>query len=163
IMKEYNRMVPAGVLVEDSVSGRVRLAPGGRPVAMYQLSERDIRQFVRGTALLSELLFAAGARKIYLPFEGVPPLTSSDDVKELRSRKIEKWSIEVGTVHIMGTAAIGGDERRHVCDSFGQVYGTKGLHVADASMFPSPVGVNPMGTIMALATRNAEWILETGV
>jgi choline dehydrogenase-like flavoprotein len=35
------------------------------------------------------------------------------------------------------------------------------LLVADASLFPSPVGVNPMETIMALATRNAERFLES--
>ena len=36
----------------------------------------------------------------------------------------------------------------------------EGLVVSDASLFPTPVGVNPMETILALATRNAERILE---
>ena len=49
-----------------------------------------------------------------------------------------------------------------VCDSFGRVYDADGLWVADASLFPSPIGVNPMETIMALATRNAERLLDTG-
>jgi choline dehydrogenase-like flavoprotein len=40
------------------------------------------------------------------------------------------------------------------------VYDTEGLYVADASLFPSPIGINPMETIMALATRNGERILE---
>ena len=31
---------------------------------------------------------------------------------------------------------------------------------ADASLFPSPIGVNPMETIMALSTRNAVRILD---
>jgi choline dehydrogenase-like flavoprotein len=56
---------------------------------------------------------------------------------------------------------MGGDPTRHVCDSYGRVYNTDGLYVADASLFPSPIGINPMETIMALATRNAERILET--
>ena len=30
-----------------------------------------------------------------------------------------------------------------------------GLIVADASLFPGPVGINPMETVMALAKRNA--------
>lgn len=55
----------------------------------------------------------------------------------------------------MGTAAMGGDATRHVCDPLGRVRNTAGLYVADASLFPSPVAVNPMETIMALSSRCA--------
>jgi choline dehydrogenase-like flavoprotein len=68
--------------------------------------------------------------------------------------------LELFTVHMMGTAAMGGDPVRHVCDSFGRVHDTQGLYVADASLFPTPIGLNPMATIMALATRNAQRFLE---
>jgi len=33
--------------------------------------------------------------------------------------------------------------------------------VADASLFPGPIGINPMETIMALATRVAARLLES--
>ena len=81
--------------------------------------------------------------------------------RALFARKIPKRALEVMTVHMMGTARMGGDRTRHVCDSWGKVYDADGLWVADASLFPSPIGVNPMETIMALATRNAEHMLET--
>ena len=32
--------------------------------------------------------------------------------------------------------------------------------VADASLFPTPVRVNPMETIMALATRSAGYVID---
>jgi choline dehydrogenase-like flavoprotein len=160
IMKDYHRMVTAGMLVEDTVTGRVRVTPGGRPVAFYSLADVDAERLVRGTALLCELLFAAGARRIVLPFEGVPDLCGPDEVRRIYQRKIPKEAMELMTVHLMGTARMGGDPARHVCDSYGKVYDTEGLYVADASLFPSPIGVNPMETIMALATRNAERILE---
>jgi choline dehydrogenase-like flavoprotein len=35
-----------------------------------------------------------------------------------------------------------------------------GLFVADASLFPGPLGINPMETIVALAMRNARRLLE---
>src|SRR5262249_24056173 len=155
LMGGYNRLVSAGILVEDTVAGRVVALPGGTPAVFYQLSDLDAERIVRGCALLGELLFAAGAREVIMPFEGVPRLRSPDDVRRMRSRAIPKKAIDLMTVHIMGTARMGGDPSRHVCDSFGRVYDAEGLWVADASLFPSPIGVNPMETIMALATRNA--------
>jgi choline dehydrogenase-like flavoprotein len=35
-----------------------------------------------------------------------------------------------------------------------------GLIVADASLFPGPIGINPMETIIALALRNARRLIE---
>jgi choline dehydrogenase-like flavoprotein len=38
-----------------------------------------------------------------------------------------------------------------VADPSGQVYGVKGLYIADASGFPTASGVNPMLSTMALS------------
>jgi choline dehydrogenase-like flavoprotein len=159
-MRDYHKIVNAGMLLEDSQAGRVRLV-GGRPVAFYELSDFDAQRLVRGTALLCEMLFAAGAKRIASPFEGFPDLHTVDDVKKLYAHPVPKHAMELFTVHIMGTARMGGDPTRHVCDSYGKVHDAEGLWVSDASLFPSPIGVNPMETIMALATRNAERMLET--
>jgi choline dehydrogenase-like flavoprotein len=160
IMRDYNRMVIAGVLVEDTVAGRVRLGPAGQPMVFYQLTPVDVRRLLKGCLLVSELLFEVGAERIYTPFDGIPPLRSVDDLRLLRERRIDSSAMEVATVHIMGTAAMGSDPRRHVCDPYGRVYGTSGLFVVDASLFPGPLGVNPMETIMALSTRVSERALE---
>lgn len=160
LMRDYHRIVNAGLLLEDSRLGRVRLGPGGQPLAFYDFSDDDARRAVKATALLCELLFAAGAKRIASPFHGVPDLTSADDVKRLHAHPVKKEAIELFTVHLMGTARMGSDPARHVCDSYGKVHGWRGLWISDASLFPSPIGVNPMETIMALSTRNAERILE---
>jgi choline dehydrogenase-like flavoprotein len=162
IMSDYGRLVTGGILVEDTVFGSVRTL-FGRPQAFYQMSDFDAERLVRGIALLAELLFAAGAKRVVLPFDDVPDLLGPDDARRLFARKIPKKALEVMTVHMMGTARMGGDRARHVCDAYGKVYDAEGLWVADASLFPSPIGVNPMETIMALATRNAERLLETTV
>jgi choline dehydrogenase-like flavoprotein len=159
-MAEYDHVVTAGVLVEDSSTGLVRARSGGRAVASYALDDRDAAAIARGIALLSEAMFAAGARRVMVPFEGYPDLTSGDDLPALRDAPVDKRGMELFTVHMMGTAAMGADPGRHVCDPFGRVFGAEGLHVADAGLFPSPPGVNPMETIMALATRNAERFLS---
>ena len=161
VLDQYARTVVGGFLVEDTVSGRVRLV-AGQPVATYQLSEQDRERIVRGTGLMCELLFAAGAQRIVLPFDGVPDLRSPDDVRRLHGANIPLSCMEVVTVHIMGTARMGEDPTRHVVDSWGRFHELSGLWVADASLFPGPIGVNPMQTIMALATRVAARILDAG-
>jgi len=160
LMRDYNKMVIAGMLVEDTHMGRVRILPNGKPVATYQLSDFDASKLVRGTALLCELLFEAGAKRIILPFGGVGELHSPDDVRTIFADQIPKSSIEVLTVHMMGTARMGSDRSRAVVNDYGMVYDADGLMVCDASLFPSPIGVNPMETIMTLATRNAGHLIE---
>lgn len=159
LLRDYDRTVVAGVLIEDTVTGRVRTV-AGQPVPTYALSERDRERIVRATALVCEAMFAAGAKRILLPFEGVPDLRSPDDVPGLYAARVPLSAMEVVTVHLMGTAPIGGDRTRHVCDPWGKVHDADGLYVADASLFPTPIGVNPMETIMALATRAAARLLD---
>jgi len=62
----------------------------------------------------------------------------------------------------MGTARAGRDPRTSACDPFGRVRGARDLYVADASLFPTDAGVNPMVTVMALAARVARAIHEDG-
>ena len=159
LMDQYDHMVLAGMLCEDTTTGRVRTL-AGRPQPFYQLAEADAANLKRGVSLLSELLFAAGARRILLPFHGAPDLYGPDDARRLLDRDIPARTWEVVTVHMMGTARMGGDRAAAVTSPFGEVHEADRLFVADASLFPTPIGVNPMETIMALATHAAAHIIE---
>ena len=55
----------------------------------------------------------------------------------------------------MGGCAMANDPAHGVVDPFGAVFGCEGLYVADGSILPGPVGVNPSMTIAALAERIA--------
>ena len=65
------------------------------------------------------------------------------------------------TVHPLGGCPMGRDAREGVVDTYGEVFGYPGLYVADGSVMPGPVGVNPSLTIAALADRSAESLLTT--
>ena len=47
-----------------------------------------------------------------------------------------------------------------VTDSYGRVHGIPWLYVADSSLFPNSLEINPYLTIMALADRVAETVRE---
>jgi choline dehydrogenase-like flavoprotein len=59
------------------------------------------------------------------------------------------------TAHIMGTARMGDDPGRSVCDRYGRSHDVDGLHIADGSVFVSSGPGNPTLTLMALALRAA--------
>jgi cholesterol oxidase len=63
------------------------------------------------------------------------------------------------TVHPLGGCAMARDADHGVVDSYGRVFGSDGLYVADGSILPGPVGVNPSMTIAALAERIARRML----
>jgi choline dehydrogenase-like flavoprotein len=159
LMQHYNHMVVAGLLCEDTTTGRVRTI-AGRPQAFYHLAERDAANIQRGLVLLCELLFAAGARRVLLPFHSAHEAHSADDARRVLSGQIPRSQWEVVTVHMMGTARMGSDRSRAVTDAFGFVHDAERLLVADASVFPTPSRVNPMETIMALATRSAAHVID---
>lgn len=55
------------------------------------------------------------------------------------------------TAHILGGATMGRTPEEGVCDSKGRVYGYDNFYVADGSIVPANLGVNPSLTITALS------------
>jgi cholesterol oxidase len=65
------------------------------------------------------------------------------------------------TVHPLGGCAMSKDKTNGVVDPDGNVYDVPNLSIADGSVLPGPVGINPALTIAALAHRHAEHLIET--
>lgn len=159
-MKEARRMLFAGVLLEDTGRGVVKNFMNRNPIMIYNLNDYDFYRLRRGAALLSLLLFTVGAKKVILPFRSLPEIKSPDHIYKIFDSGIKKEHLELMTVHIMGTAKMSREPKRGVTDMWGRVYGVENLFVADASLFPSPVGVNPMLSIMAVSMKVGDYIFE---
>ena len=69
--------------------------------------------------------------------------------------------MSLSTVHAFSSCPMGENENICAVDSFGKVHGFENLYISDASIIPDAPGVNPQGTIMALALRNAKHFLES--
>ncbi len=110
------------------------------------------RSSATGLARLDELLRAAGAREVHLPLpRGVAP------------ERARVGDLKLMAFHPLGTARADRDAARGVLDGDLRVHGVEGLYVADGSVMPSSLGVNPQITIMALATRLAYHLLGRSV
>lgn len=64
------------------------------------------------------------------------------------------------TVHSLGGCPMGAGWHEGVVDEWGEVFGRRGLFVADGAVMPGPVGPNPGLTIAALADRFAGRMIE---
>ena len=141
LMLGHRHVAQCGLMVSDTSRGRVRSVLG-RPVVRYDLNDADTATFKTGLARLEELMRAAGARDVVLPVGRPLADATARDLKLM-------------AFHPLGTARAHRDPRHGVVDEHLRVHGTEGVHVADGSAVPGPLGVNPQITIMALATRLA--------
>lgn len=160
LLQRYNNMVMSGVLVEDSSTGTVRRGPFGVAIPRYDITDHDHARFLKGTRLLAEMHFEMGAERVLLPFTNLHEARSMDDLAKIDEKVQRAETLELFTVHLMGTARMGADPTSSVVDLDGQLWELPGAYVADASLFPTAIGVNPQITIMALATRVAHRMLE---
>ncbi len=147
-MAIYYAMITGG-------SGSVRRMPAWRdPLVKFAFSEQDMRDLADGTRKLCELLFAAGAEALYPTVAGAEPLHSLDDLDRVAD-PLPHGRTSLMTIHLFSTCPMGKDETRCVTDSFGRVHGHDDLYIADASLLCTAPGVNPQGSVMAFARRNA--------
>ncbi|MDX6635408.1 MAG: hypothetical protein QOF06_1611 [Solirubrobacterales bacterium] len=151
-MLDFGRIGSIGVQLRDTSVGAVGLANDGALRASYHLNHEDTRKVIFGIARAAEIHFAAGAKEVYpnIPRAGV---LRPGDLATFEASRFKPSELRLEAFHPMATARISADPRRGVCAVDGSVYGTTGLYVADASLFPTAVGVNPMMTIIAFAKQ----------
>jgi choline dehydrogenase-like flavoprotein len=99
-------------------------------------------------------LYAAGASEVYPQLAGIPTLAEKE-IAELEASPPSPSALRLEAFHPMGTARMDADPTSGVVDTDGAMHGAEGLYVADGSLLPSSIGVNPMMTIIAMASQVA--------
>jgi len=158
LMWNFPRVAAFGAMVHDHTRGRVRPGLFGLPFITYNLEKEDLHKAVKAIAYTAEIYFAAGAKKVYPTIPWLPEITSPRQISEVLTGPVKASDLEMMAFHPMGTCRMGTRPDRSVTDPWGETFDVKNLFVADASLFPSCLGVNPMQSIMGFATRNAEYI-----
>ncbi len=155
----FGKVGSIGVHLSDESAGRVGAAGDGSLRVTYKLTDDDARRLTFGIARAAEIHFAAGATEVY-PNIGRVGALRPEQLSEFEATAFKPSELHLEAFHPMGTARIAADPGEGVCASDGSVNGTTGLYVADASLFPTSVGVNPMMTVIAFSKRIANGIAE---
>lgn len=160
IVKNYRHFTSFGFMIKDTSEGRLRWRPFLGPVYTYSLTRTDVERMRQAIVFLAKLFFEGGAKTVYV-MACIPGniLKGPEDIARIESAPLRADDLEVMAFHPLGTARMGRSPAQGVCDPWHQVFGTPGLYICDGSVVPSPLGVNPQETIMALATRLSEHLL----
>ncbi len=164
-LEHFERLQMILVLACDDAlpDQRVKLDKHGHAVVDYRLTEPTIAAMVKASRAAARIFFAAGATAVHAPSARPMRLTKAD-LESLDTRIHEDLfkpgTVSVSAAHLMGGCRMGTDPQRSVTTPQGQVHGRPWLYVADASLFPAALEINPYLTIMALAERVAEHVAE---
>jgi len=158
-MLDFGHVGSIGVHLSDRSSGRVGLAGDSSLRATYKLTADDARRLTFGIARAAEIHFAAGASEVY-PNIGRVGVLRPGQLAEFEATVFKPSELRLEAFHPMGTAQIAADPGEGACAADGSVNGATGLYVADASLFPTSVGVNPMMTVIAFAKQVSRGIAE---
>ena len=164
-MRAFPRLQMILVLACDHVhdQNRVTIDAHGRPVVHYQFTPEVAESLVRGAIASAKIFFAAGATRVHLPVAPTPTIEATDAARLdaiAGECRFVPGKTAVSAAHLQGGCAMGRSPQDSVTNAHGQVHGRPWLFVADASLFPNSVEINPYLTIMALADRVAAKILD---
>jgi choline dehydrogenase-like flavoprotein len=161
-LSEYRHIAMWCHAVRAESAGTVRPGMfGGKPVVRYTLDRPDMERFRQGMLKLAHQHFAAGARAIIPGISGMPYQLKPDQVGLMEQAPLDPRAYIAILSHLFGGCVMGRDAKSSVTDVHGRVHGVDGLVVADASVIPTNLGVNPQHTIMALAQIFATELLES--
>ncbi|MBF0137739.1 MAG: GMC family oxidoreductase [Magnetococcales bacterium] len=134
--------------------GRVIVPPLLRhPIPFWHMQAAQWRDLATALRQLSRLLFAAGADTLWPSVAGTEPLHHVGELSRLPNT-LPARDTRLMTIHLMGSCPMGEHPGQAVTDSFGRVHGQNNLYVCDASLLCDAPGVNPQGSVMAMARRN---------
>ncbi|KOM48294.1 hypothetical protein LR48_Vigan07g199800 [Vigna angularis] len=135
---------------------------------IYKLAGVDEKNLQKGIDKVLRILVAAGAKEIgthhnkgrTLNVKQVSYHEFEKFVKEESSRPLADLSTPLCSAHQMGSCRMGSNLKQSVVNETRETWEMEGLYVADTSVFPTVLGMNPMVTVQAIAYCVAQSVLE---
>ncbi|XP_024986540.1 long-chain-alcohol oxidase FAO4A [Cynara cardunculus var. scolymus] len=164
-MTKFSRTAHIFALARDKGSGEL----GQKSSISYQMDIIDEENLKRGLEKSLRILAAAGAEEIgthnnkgrTINVKKVSYRELEKFVREESSRALRDLSTPICSAHQMGSCRMGVTGKGSAVNPMGETWEVEGLYVADASVFPTALGVNPMVTVQAIAYCTAQSVLES--
>ena len=159
-MKKYHHSAVAGVLIQDEANGSVTLNWSKDAIINYSLSEFDGELLIKGITKAAQIFFRAGATRVITGHFQKTILDSENDLYLIREGGYRVGLLKFASAHPQGGNRMGNDEKTSVVNSECRSHEITNLYICDASVFPTPIGVNPQLTVMTIASLAAKKIIQ---
>ena len=170
LMNKLPHYAAGGILIRDTPKGVVTINTDGDPRIKYGLDNHDKRNLSNGIRMLAELYLKAGALRVLVTYRKALFIEKQEYdrnprviAQRIRPENCGQDQLYLGAVHPQGGNRLGTDPRISVVDEHCIHHQVRNVLVCDASVFPTATGVNPMLTIMAIATRVAEYLKQNRI
>ncbi len=156
VMKRFAHIAGMVSLIHDRNVGRVKWT-GKKKEIQYAIDPADQPTIRQCMVTASRIFFAAGAEEVILPTYQPLRVRSMDEVERIVPQlDLGPHRLHLTSYHPQGTCRMGADPSRSVVRPDGRTHDVPGLWIADASLFPTSIMVNPQISVFALST----WISE---
>ncbi|XP_078440389.1 long-chain-alcohol oxidase FAO4A-like [Wolffia australiana] len=164
-MARFSRTATLFALTRDRGSGSAARYPDS---VSYALDEGDERALQRGTERMLRVLAAAGAEEVgtnhrdggAFRAKGASREEWEAFVRRESGRGLRKGETPICSAHQMGSCRMGTSAKTSVVNPQAETWEVERLFLADTSVFPTALGVNPMVTVQAIAYCTAQNILQ---
>lgn len=107
-----------------------------------------------------KLNFEAGAKEVFLAGMKLRKFTKLPNKEEIDALAWRPAEFPMAAPHPAGGCRMGKSNDTSVVNSKHQVHGFQNLFVADSSVFPTGVSVDPSFTIMAFSKKASEFVAD---
>ncbi|CAG8542240.1 5527_t:CDS:2 [Diversispora eburnea] len=151
-MLQLNHHSPLLIIGRDKYPGSIDIDDNGEPRVHYTVNDYDLKNITEGVVAAVNVLVVTGAKSIDVGIseldEFVP--TENDPLQDPKLKSFIENIRKIGTKNC----------NFGIVNPRGKTWEVDNLYVADASVFPSAPGVNPMITICSVAYSIANFIIE---
>ncbi|KAI8997022.1 hypothetical protein BDB01DRAFT_769549 [Pilobolus umbonatus] len=170
ILRHRNSATIFALLREKDTVSSIQYDENDHISLEYKLSTRDSRVMAEGVTYVAKIVVAAGARKVQIAFHLIESFEFQDDEpSSIDNPRFIEWldrlckveSPVTSSGHQMGSCRMGSSPKNSGAKETGETWETRNLYVADASLFPTSLGINPMVTVEVIALQVARSVIES--
>ncbi len=157
-MSKYRNSIRLITLIHDRNVGEVTWKNGIKEIK-YSVDDHDFEIMKKGLKTNARVLFASGARRVYIPASQRVVIEDQGQVDQvIDSLKNEPARYRYTSFHPQGTCRMGADPTKTVVNPRGETHDVKNLYIADASLLPTSHGFPISETVYALSSYIADQI-----
>ena len=157
-MRRYKNTIRLITLIHDRNQGEVTWKDGIKEIK-YSVDDGDFEHMKKGLKTNARVLFASGARRVYIPASQRVVIENKRQVDSvIDALKNEPARYRYTSFHPQGTCRMGSNPAKSVVNTKGESHDVKNLYIADASILPTSHGYPISLTVYALSSYIADQI-----